>query len=92
MTLPIFSSILAAAIALPACVNDLNTLPLDKTEPISEYVYGADEQAYMQGLARLYFQFASNDLTDLLRYIVEGGDPAAGLQLDLFLYNFEFHW
>ena len=71
MTLPIFSSILAAAIALPACVNDLNTLPLDKTEPISEYVYGADEQAYMQGLARLYFQFASNDLTDLQQ--MDGG-------------------
>lgn len=71
MTLPIFSSILAAAIALPACVNDLNTLPLNKTEPISEYVYGADEQAYMQGLARLYFQFASNDLTDLQQ--MDGG-------------------
>ena len=71
MTLPIFSSILAAAIALPACVNDLNTLPLDKTEPISEYVYGADEQVYMQGLARLYFQFASNDLTDLQQ--MDGG-------------------
>ena len=71
MTLPIFSSILAAAIALPACVNDLNTLPLDKTEPVSEYVYGADEQAYMQGLARLYFQFASNDLTDLQQ--MDGG-------------------
>ena len=56
---------------MTACVNDLNTLPLNKTEPISEYVYGADEEAYMKGLARLYFQFASNDLTDLQQ--MDGG-------------------
>ena len=48
-----------------SCVNDLDTLPLNATDPISEYVYGTDEKAYMSGLARLYFQFATNDLTDL---------------------------
>ena len=48
-----------------SCVNDLDTLPLNATDPISEYVYGTDEDAYMSGLARLYFQFATNDLTDL---------------------------
>lgn len=53
------------AFALTACVNDLDTLPLNKTEPISEYVYGNSETAYREGLARLYFQFVSNDLTDL---------------------------
>ena len=57
--------------ALTACVNDLETLPLNKTEPISEYVYGTDENAYLSGLARLYFQFASNDLTDLQQ--MDGG-------------------
>ena len=62
---------LTATLATTSCVNDLNTLPLDKTEPISEYVYGADEDAYMKGLARLYFQFASNDLTDLQQ--MDGG-------------------
>lgn len=56
---------IAAALTITACVNDLNTLPLNKTEPISEYVYGTDEDAYKSGLARLYFQFVSNDLTDL---------------------------
>lgn len=50
---------------LTACVKDLDTLPLNKTEPISEYVYGNSEDAYLEGLARLYFQFVSNDLTDL---------------------------
>ena len=62
---------IAAVLAMTACVNDLNTLPLNKTEPVAEYVYGADEQAYMNGLARLYFQFATNDLTDLQQ--MDGG-------------------
>ena len=48
-----------------SCVNDLDTLPLNATDPITEYVYGAKEDAYLQGLARIYFQFATNDLTDM---------------------------
>ena len=62
--------ILTAAL-LTACINDLDTLPLNKTEPVSEYVYGTDANAYLSGLARLYFQFASNDLTDLQQ--MDGG-------------------
>lgn len=58
-------SISAAAVLLASCVNDLDTLPLNRTEPVSEYVYGNSEEAYLSGLARLYFQFVSNDLTDL---------------------------
>lgn len=53
------------ALTLASCVRDLDTLPLNATDPISEYVYGNSEQAYMSGLTRLYFQFVSNDLTDL---------------------------
>lgn len=56
---------MVAAVMAASCVNDLDTLPLNKTEPISEYVYGNNETAYREGLARLYFQFVSNDLTDL---------------------------
>ena len=59
------------AVAMTACINDLDTLPLNKTEPISEYVYGTDENAYLSGLGRLYFQFVSNDLTDLQQ--MDGG-------------------
>ena len=55
----------ALAALLTSCVQDLDTLPLDKTEPISEYVYGDSEEAYLAGLTRLYFQFVTNDLTDL---------------------------
>ena len=57
--------ILVAALTLSACVHDLDTLPLNETDPIAEYVYGNSEEAYLQGLTRLYFQFATNDLTDL---------------------------
>ena len=53
------------AVLTTSCVNDLDTMPLNATDPISEYVYGTDETAYMSGLSRLYFQFATNDLTDL---------------------------
>ena len=53
------------AVLTTSCVNDLDTMPLNATDPISEYVYGTDENAYLSGLATLYFQFATNDLTDL---------------------------
>ena len=57
--------IAALAALLTSCVGDLDTLPLNKTEPVSEYVYGTSEDAYLEGLAKLYFQFVSNDLTDM---------------------------
>ena len=57
--------ILALILPLASCVKDLDTLPLNRTDPVSEFVYGTDEEGYVSGLARLYFQFVSNDLTDL---------------------------
>lgn len=62
---------ISMAVLFPACVNDLDTLPLNKTEPVSEYVYGTNETAYKEGLGRLYFQFVTNDLTDLQQ--MDGG-------------------
>ena len=32
-----------------------------------------------------------DDLDDLAGHVMEGGDPPAGLQLELFLINLEFH-
>ena len=55
----------ALAALLTSCVGDLNTLPLNKTEPVAEYVYGTSREAYLAGLTKLYFQFVSNDLTDM---------------------------
>jgi len=63
--------IAALTAILTSCVNDLDTLPLNKTEPIAEYVYGNSEEAYLSGLGRLYFQFVTNDLTDLQQ--MDGG-------------------
>ena len=57
--------IAAAAALMASCVGNLNTLPLNKTEPVSEYVYGTSDEAYLAGLTKLYFQFVSNDLTDM---------------------------
>ena len=57
--------ILAVVAGCASCINDLDTLPLNVTDPVSEYVYGADEEGYLSGLTRLYFQFVTNDLTDL---------------------------
>ena len=60
------------AALLTACVGDLNTLPLNKNENISEFVYGTDEGAYLQGLTRIYFQFIDSDKGDL--QINDGGE------------------
>lgn len=57
--------IAALAALMTSCVGDLDTLPLNRTEPVSEYVYGTSDEAYLAGLTRLYFQFVSNDLTDM---------------------------
>ena len=34
--------IISAALSLSSCVGDLDTLPLNANDPISEYVYGKD--------------------------------------------------
>lgn len=57
--------IAAISATITSCVGDLDTLPLNKTEPVSEYVYGNSDAAYLAGLSKLYFQFVSNDLTDM---------------------------
>ena len=63
-------TILVAAV-MTACVNDLDTLPLNTTDTVVDYTYGSEELPYLQGLARLYMQFVSNDLTDLQQ--MDGG-------------------
>lgn len=60
--------ILATAVTtvlFAACTKDLNTLPLNPTDTTSETAYTAQEDSYLSGLAKIYFQFVSNDLTDL---------------------------
>ena len=66
----IFSAVAAAAM-LTACVGDLNTIPLNKTDVTSETAYGADEEGYVQGLTKIYFQLTSNNTQDL--QVADGG-------------------
>lgn len=58
-------SIAGAATLLTSCIGDLDTLPLNPSDSTSETAYGKDEQGYLAGLAKLYFNFVSNDLKDL---------------------------
>ena len=66
----IFSAVAAAAM-LTACVGDLNTIPLNPTDVTSETAYGADEEGYVQGLTKFYFQLVSNNTQDL--EVADGG-------------------
>lgn len=63
--------IILSAALLTACVNDLNTLPPVNALPIADNVYGKTEDTYLEGLSFLYFQFVTNDLTDLQQ--MDGG-------------------
>lgn len=45
---------LGMSIILFSCINDLDTIPLDKKELVSEVVYGSDIEAYQQSLAKIY--------------------------------------
>lgn len=69
-----FLSMAAAGIAvlsLSSCVGDLNTVPLNSYDKVAQNAYGTDEAGYLQGLARLYFQFITNDTKDL--QVSDGG-------------------
>lgn len=61
----------AAGTMFTACVGDLETQPLNETQKTAATVYGTDPSGYLGGLARIYFQFVSNDLTDL--QLTDGG-------------------
>lgn len=54
-----------ASMLFTACIGDLDTLPLNPSDSTSETFYGADESGYIAGLTKLYFNFVSNETTDL---------------------------
>ena len=54
-----------ASMLFTACIGDLDTLPLNPSDSTSETVYGADESGDIAGLTKLYFNFVSNETTDL---------------------------
>ena len=66
----IFSAVVVSVMAT-ACIGDLDTTPLNKTTVTSESAYGVDELGYVQGLTKVYAQFASNNTTNLI--VDDGG-------------------
>ncbi len=57
--------VVGAMLFCTSCVNDLDTLPLNPWDPTADNSYGADEEAYVQGLGRIYKMLNSYNLTDL---------------------------
>lgn len=54
-----------------SCIGNLDTLPLNESDAVSETVYGTDEYGYLAGLTKIYFNFVSNETTDL--QVSDGG-------------------
>ena len=47
-------ALLGMMLGVASCVNDLNTVPLDKDELVSDVVFGNEPLAYEQSLAKIY--------------------------------------
>ena len=54
-----------------SCIGNLDTLPLNESDAVSETVYGTDAAGYLSGLTKIYFHFVSNETTDL--QVSDGG-------------------
>lgn len=66
-----FAAGLLVASGMTSCIGDLDTVPLNPNDKVEQNAYGTDEAGYLQGLARLYFQFITNDTKDL--QVSDGG-------------------
>lgn len=47
-------ALLGMMLGVASCVNDLDTVPLDKDELVSDVVFGNEPLAYEQSLAKIY--------------------------------------
>ncbi len=65
------AAVAGAMLCFTSCVNDLDTLPLNEWDVTSETAYGADEDGYIQGLAKLYNSISTHELFDISG--VDGG-------------------
>lgn len=59
------AAVAGSMLCFTSCVNDLDTLPLNEWDVTSEAAYGADEEDYVQGLAKLYNSIATHNLYDI---------------------------
>ena len=62
-----YIAILACSLlALASCIKDLDTLPMNEWDETSESAYKDSREDYIHGLSKLYYNFTTNDTTDLL--------------------------
>ena len=47
-------ALLSVMLGVTSCINDLDTVPLDKDELVSDVVFGNEVEAYQQSLAKIY--------------------------------------
>lgn len=47
-------ALLSMTLGVVSCVNDLDTVPLDRDELVSNIVFGSEVEAYEQSLAKIY--------------------------------------
>ena len=59
MKITFLQGLLCIAFLLSSCLDDLNTLPLNKTDYTSEKAYGNEEINYIAGLAKIYASFTN---------------------------------
>ncbi|WP_295935480.1 RagB/SusD family nutrient uptake outer membrane protein [uncultured Alistipes sp.] len=61
INIKLIASAAAAMMLSVSCINDLDTLPLNPSDSTSETAYGKDENGYLAGLTKLYFNFVNTE-------------------------------
>ena len=78
-------ALLGMMLGVASCVNDLNTVPLDKDELVSDVVFGNEPLAYEQSLAKIYAGMAiggnSGGDSDQDVVGIDGGSQASFLRV-----------
>ena len=78
-------AVAAIAICASSCVNDLDALPIDKDDLVSEKVFGAEIEPYQQALAKIYagLVIGGNQGGDAEQDVVgiDGGSQASFLRV-----------
>lgn len=78
-------ALLGIVLFTSSCIDDLNTVPLDEDELVSDRVFGKDLNAYTQSLAKIYAGFAigGNAGGDAEQDVVgiDGGSQASFLRV-----------
>lgn len=81
----ITTALFSVVLGMSSCLNDLDTIPLDKDELVSEVVFGSTIDAYEQSLAKIYAGLAigGNQGGDAEQDVagIDGGSQASFLRV-----------